>query len=178
MPKTERTPQESGSGGHEDAGRHTAERARPDDMLANAGDRILGETLAEKLRGEGAEATREALAGSRTALDEVGAGFDALTRELVGNAGRLFDQSSRTMQDMWQARTVQDVVRLQLDFASALMDAQLRYVEAMGRAASQLGNAGGLGMQRMLSLAAAAGRKGSESAERGVRNGRASGNRS
>ena len=118
--------------------------------------------------------TREALAGSRTALDEMGSGIDALTRELIGNAGRLFDQSSRTMQDMWQARTIQDVVRLQLDFANALVDAQLRYVEAMGRAASQFGNAGGLGVQRMLTLA---GRKGAEATERSARNGRAGGHR-
>jgi hypothetical protein len=169
MTKTEKTQhgtQKTQHGTHHNTnhnvGRHAAERARPEHGHAEHGraehdrDERRTEEQVRELRDEGARATREAMSGARetlqggrAAVEQMNAGFDGLSRDLMSNAGRLFDQSSRTMQEMWQARTIQDVMRLQLDFASALMDAQLRYVEAMTRAASQIAPSSGGNLQRM-----------------------------
>ena len=106
---------------HAEAKAHASEHKRPD------GIGVLG----------------QAFDAAGVPVEEVAKGFGSLSRDLMSAASQAFEQSSQIIQGLMQARTVHDVVRVQIDLTSCLMDAHLRYVEAIGRAATQIGATSG-----------------------------------
>lgn len=137
MPRTEKDPHAGDEKAHENVARHAAERSRA--HVEQAEDRV--EAKAHEKRADGIAAFSQAFEARRLPVEEVAKGFGSLSRDLMTIASKALEQSSQAAQALMQARTVHDAVRAQIDLMSGLMDAQLRYVEAIGRTATQIGDA-------------------------------------
>ena len=138
MPRTEKDPHGGDEKAHENVARHAAERSR-----AHA-EQVEGrvEARAHEERPDGIAAFSQAFEAGRLPVEEVAKGFGSLSRDLMTIASKALEQSSQAMQNLMQARTMHDAVRAQIDLTSSLMDAHLRYIEAIGRTATQIGGVG------------------------------------
>ncbi len=136
MPKVEKPLLSREQKAHPVIGRYTAERTRVTEQGEHG-----GAAADQSARPDGRNVLSEAFDAGRLPVEAGAKGFGSLSHELMTAAGQAFEQSSEAIQNLVQARTVHDVLRAQIDLTGCLMDAQRRYLEAIGRAATQLGAA-------------------------------------
>ena len=135
-----RSTAEAASSEHEQVGSHAAERARPgvEARLHVPETEHARKDMREAIGAMGHTA-ESAIDRTAELADGAQAGLGAVAQDMMSNAGDVVERTTRTMQQLMAAKTLQDMVRLQFDLAGILIDAQMRYVQALTRMANDLG---------------------------------------